>query len=90
MVAGYVLESGVGEVINQSFQWVVTAVENNRELSVSEVIRYTCMVFVRCKIDEGGNEELHVPPFSQHYVLNRIGGGGSIKIKGFTAWCPFF
>ena len=50
MVAGYVLESRVGEVINQSFQWVVTAIENNRELSVSEVIRYTCMVFVGVRL----------------------------------------
>ena len=45
-----IIESRVGEVIHQSFQWGVTAVGNNRELSVSEVIRYTCVAFVGVRL----------------------------------------
>lgn len=50
MVADYIIESGVGEVMNQSFQWLMTAVENNRGLSVLEVIRHTCMAFVSVRL----------------------------------------
>jgi len=49
-VAGYVIESGVGEVMNQSFQEMMTAVGKNRELSVLEVIRYTCVEFVGVRL----------------------------------------